>query len=195
MESTILGPVLFVVAVQWWLLQASNGDIGEIDRLKRQRNEERSGRILAQQKLRELRNKESNSKGFVLEPIAYLESPFLERRGTPRQPMLVPAAKARIRFVKQRIQHEHFAELKEFSHLWVVFMFHENTNVGTTIAARIKPPRLYGKRVGCLSSRSPHRPNPIGLSVCEILEVGADYIDIGCVDMMHGTPILDGKHL
>lgn len=46
--------------------------------------------------------------------------------------------------------------------------------------------------MGCLSTRSPHRPNNLGLSVCEVISVGKDFIDIACVDMVDGTPILDG---
>ncbi len=59
--------------------------------------------------------------------------------------------------------------------------------------AKIRPPRLHGQKVGCLSTRSPHRPNEIGLSVCEIVSVGPDYLELRAVDMVHGTPILDGK--
>ena len=46
--------------------------------------------------------------------------------------------------------------------------------------------------MGCLSTRSPHRPNNLGLSVCEVISVSKDFIDIACVDMVDGTPILDG---
>ena len=53
---------------------------------------------------------------------------------------------------------------------------------------QIAPPRLKGKKVGCLSTRSPHRPNNVGLSVCELLSVGEDYIDIRSIDFVHGTP-------
>mmetsp|Transcript_6229 Transcript_6229/g.8697 ORF Transcript_6229/g.8697 Transcript_6229/m.8697 type:complete len:209 (-) Transcript_6229:1766-2392(-) len=62
-----------------------------------------------------------------------------------------------------------------------------------TMPSKIKPPRLHGCKVGCLSTRSPHRPNNIGLSVCEVVTVGKDYIDISCVDMVDGTPVLDVK--
>ena len=75
-------------------------------------------------------------------------------------------------------------------------MLHSNTNSdnhSNNQAAKIKPPRLHGQRVGCLSTRSPHRPNNIGLSVCEVAEVGANYIDVLGCDMMHGTPVLDVK--
>jgi tRNA-Thr(GGU) m(6)t(6)A37 methyltransferase TsaA len=130
--------------------------------------------------------------------IGHVRSPFPDRRGTPRQPLLVPAAHGRIVFDKRFVQREHFQELSQFSHIFVLFVFHENTNtdsknVGKVSNAKIAPPRLGGKKVGCLSTRSPHRPNPIGLSVCEVLAVGDDYIDIKSVDFVDGTPVLDVK--
>ena len=94
------------------------------------------------------------------------------------------------------VKAAHFQELTQFSHVWVLFVFHENTNTDKaenggrphTCQAKIAPPRLKGKKVGCLSTRSPHRPNNLGLSVCEVLSVGDDYIDIRSIDFVHGTP-------
>eukprot|EP00981_Chlorochromonas_danica_P006971 scaffold1508_cov182-Ochromonas_danica.AAC.5 len=63
----------------------------------------------------------------------------------------------------------------------------------TQSKAKIRPPRLHGKSVGCLSTRSPHRPNAVGLSVCEIVEVNQEGIIISCLDMVDGTPVLDVK--
>ena len=74
-------------------------------------------------------------------------------------------------------------------------MFHENTNTDATSLAKIKPPRLFGKKVGCLSTRSPHRPNALGLSVCEVISVTNESIELACIDMMDGTPVLDSKYL
>ena len=78
---------------------------------------------------------------------------------------------------------------EQFSHIWVVWVFHKNTNVDAaaktnnqknkTVPAKIQPPRLHGARVGCLSTRSPHRPNPIGLSVAEVRRVSV--MDERCV--------------
>jgi tRNA-Thr(GGU) m(6)t(6)A37 methyltransferase TsaA len=93
------------------------------------------------------------------------------------------------------VQLEHFSEIREFSHIWVLFVFHENTNADSqgVSVAKIRPPRLYGKKVGCLSTRSPHRPNNIGLSVCSVESVGSDYIELSGIDMVDGTPVLDVK--
>jgi len=169
----------------------------EAEEERRLRQIERTGRIRTQQKQRVAQQEKSGEEGFRLKAIGHIESPFPDRRGTPRQPSLVPAAKGRIRFDKQRIQHEHFAELAEFSHVWVLFIFHENTNTDTIDAspppAKIKPPRLHGKKVGTLSTRSPHRPNPIGLSWCEIVSVGSDWIEVRGLDLVDKTPVLDVK--
>jgi len=166
----------------------------ELDKQTKLRANERIGRISAQQANREANSKLSEEKGFHYHPIGHIESPFPDRRGTPRQPSLVPGARGKIRFDKKLIQNEHFKELAQFSHVWVVFVFHNNTNTEKhNQIAKIKPPRLHGAKVGCLSTRSPHRPNNIGLSVCEVVGTGEDYIELRCVDMVHGTPVLDGE--
>mmetsp|Transcript_2916 Transcript_2916/g.3053 ORF Transcript_2916/g.3053 Transcript_2916/m.3053 type:complete len:372 (+) Transcript_2916:315-1430(+) len=154
---------------------------------------ERLGRINVQKRERDRLTLENLKSGYQYRPIGFIESPFPDRRGTPRQPVLVPAAKGKIRFNKSLIQNEHFKEISQFSHIWVIFVFHENTNTDSeSLPARITPPRL-GKKVGCLSTRSPHRPNNIGLSVCEVVEVGNDYIGISGIDFVDGTPVLDIK--
>jgi tRNA-Thr(GGU) m(6)t(6)A37 methyltransferase TsaA len=118
----------------------------------------------------------------------------MDRRGTPRQPILIPAAKGIIKFNKKLIQYEHYKELENFSHIWVVFVFNFNTNLdANSISAKIKPPRLHGERVGCLSTRAPHRPNPIGLSVCEIVSVTSTHVEVRGIDFVNGTEILDIK--
>lgn len=76
----------------------------------------------------------------------------------------------------------------------VIWAFHGNTNGDSCTKetpAKVKPPRC-SFRVGCLSTRSPHRPNAIGLSVVQVIGVGADYIDICGLDMVDGTPVFDG---
>lgn len=171
----------------------------DIERLKNEleneiskRETERIGRINLQKEIRHEEQLKNEVKGYLYKSIGNIESPFPDRRGTPRQPILVQA-RGRIKFNKKIIQHEHFHELKDFSHIWILFVFHENTSISTKLPSKIKPPRLHGSKVGCLSTRSPHRPNNIGLSVCEIVNVGNDYIDIIGVDMVDGTPVLDIK--
>lgn len=165
-----------------------------IEKAKALREVERKGRISAQQRTREQIIKASDESGYRYNVIATIESPFPDRRGTPRQPLLVRSAKGKIRFNKQLVQHDHFKELEHFSHLWIIFVFHCNTNVDAkSLPAKIKPPRLGGAKVGCLSTRSPHRPNNIGLSVCEISQVGSDFIEVIGLDLVDGTPVLDSK--
>lgn len=165
----------------------------QVEKLKLKCEAERVGRINLQKDQRNEKILLQDKQGYMYRAIAYVESPFPDRRGTPRQPILVRAAKGRIRFCKN-IQHEHFSELQQFSHIWALFVFHENTTSShNNLPAKIKPPRLHGKRVGCLSTRSPHRPNNIGLSVCEVVGIGKDYIEIAGIDMVDGTPIIDVK--
>jgi tRNA-Thr(GGU) m(6)t(6)A37 methyltransferase TsaA len=156
------------------------------------RQSERSSRISLQQRAREEKISRSIEEGFSYVPIGVVSSPFGKRCGTPRQPILCPAAKGRIVFNKSIVQRDHFQEIKNFSHIWVIWSFHGNTNADSAdVASKVKPPRCSFK-VGCLSTRSPHRPNAIGLSVVQVVGVGNDYIDIACIDMIDGTPVLDG---
>lgn len=205
---------LFVVIIFQWryvlnlkmkLKSERLSHLQEIKKWEDLREVERKGRISSQQKSCEKLLQDFNSKGFTFQSIGKIESPFPDRRGTPRQPLLVTAARGKIRFDRRLIQFHFFKEIQEFSHIWVLFIFHKNTNIdsiasncdgkGSTgmVAAKVKPPRLHGIKVGCLSTRSPHRPCNIGLSLCQVESVGDDYIEISGIDMVHGTPILDIK--
>jgi hypothetical protein len=95
-----------------------------VEREKELRQVERKGRISVQQQKRHDIKKENAECGYNFPPIGYVESPFPDRRGTPRQPNLVQAATGRIRFDKKIIQQEHFKELEQFSHIWVIWVFH-----------------------------------------------------------------------
>jgi tRNA-Thr(GGU) m(6)t(6)A37 methyltransferase TsaA len=201
-SATIL--IIFNVAIVVCIRRRHSREISEVEKkfdeeLKKeraQRGKERLGRISVQKKSRERLTQENLKSGYQYRPIGYVQSPFPDRRGCPRQPVLVPAALGKIKFDKSIIQFEHFKEIVQFSHIWVIFVFHDNTNGDTeadNIPARIKPPRLGGAKVGCLTTRSPHRPNAIGLSVCEIIDVGPDYISVCGIDMVDGTPVLDIK--
>jgi tRNA (adenine37-N6)-methyltransferase len=200
--ASILSTVICIEAIYIIYQSYSNARIREdLNHMNSKRNADRTGRIRAEKKLRENRKDEiQKSDGQHMKYIGYIETPFPDRRGTPRQPLLVPSAHGRIKFNKQIIQSDHFQELSQFSHVWITFVFHENTNAdgggrdkNATCAAKIAPPRLKGKKVGCLSTRSPHRPNPIGLSVCEIVSIGKDFIEIKSIDFVNGTPVLDVK--
>jgi len=234
------------------------------------RAEERTGRTTAERMLRQLQQQQqqqqqqrseeaeeevdsttrggTSSRCMVYRPIGFLESCFVERRGTPRQGMLAPAARSRLRILPSVVQAAALEGIEGFSHVWLIWDFHENTNNtaplsddaggrrgrgggssssgggsggsggsssssgkggGTSGAARgngrarqvkakIHPPGLSGKKVGLFATRTPHRPNPIGLSLCRLLRVegagdGRDTLVLGGADIVDGTPILDVK--
>ena len=127
------------------------------------------------------------------EPIGIVRSPFKEKFGIPRQSRLAKSARAEIRLPLAKFR-DAVDGLEGFSHLWIIFVFHE---AGAS-KVRVRPPRLGGsKKVGVLASRSPHRPNPIGMSVVELdrIEKTAKelVIHVRGADLLDGTPVLDIK--
>ena len=132
---------------------------------------------------------------FSLEPIGFISSCFTEKFGTPRQPGLVPSAEARLRLIGPFNRPEMVRGLESFSHIWVQFLFHQALTDGWKTTVR--PPRLGGvERKGVWATRSPHRPNFIGMSAVELkgIEVEDEVeLVLGGVDLMDGTPVLDIK--
>lgn len=141
--------------------------------------------------------KKRGSEAFEFAPIGYVRSPFPDKFGVPRQPGLVSEAKGVLKIEKDPDLKTALRGLEEFSHLWIVFVFHEHG--GKNWKPSIRPPRLGGSRkVGVLASRSPHRPNPIGLSAVTLDRIdleaeGGPEIHVGGIDLLDGTPILDVK--
>jgi tRNA-Thr(GGU) m(6)t(6)A37 methyltransferase TsaA len=129
---------------------------------------------------------------LILKEIAKVESCYKQKFGTPRQPGLVPESFATI-YLKKEFQPELSLQgLEKFSHIWLIWGFHQNSNAG--FHAKVHPPRLKGKRVGVFATRSPHRPNPIGLSLVAIEKIVLpNKIHIKGVDLVDGTPIYDIK--
>ena len=80
--------------------------------------------------------------------------------------------------------------IEGFSHVWIVFLFHNNVGQPHD---KIHPPRLGGKTFGMLATRSPHRPNPVGLTVARIDSIEGDTIHMSGVDLVNGTPVIDVK--
>lgn len=123
--------------------------------------------------------------------LGVIESCYPDRFGTPRQPGLSSEAES-ILVIHPEWQPEISLQgLSEFSHLWVIFLFHKNTN--QRFHAKVHPPRLNGESRGVFATRSPHRPNPIGLSVVKIKKIEGDRITVQGGDFVDGTPILDIK--
>lgn len=123
--------------------------------------------------------------------LGILESCFREKFGAPRQPLLVPAAAARLKVRREFIPEQSLKGLEEFSHVWLLSYFHLNTN--KNFLSTVHPPRLKGKTVGVFASRSPHRPSPIGLSVAKLEKIAGDTLYLSGTDLVDGTPILDVK--
>lgn len=123
--------------------------------------------------------------------IGVLESCFQEKFGTPRQPHLVPGSFARLKIHPQYSPEHSLEGLAEFSHVWLLSWFHLSTN--KTFHPKIHPPRMKGGKIGVFASRSPHRPNPVGLSLTKLERVEKDTLYLSGIDLINGTPILDVK--
>jgi len=128
--------------------------------------------------------------------IARIHSEFPTKFGIPRQSGLVPSLRARIVFEPEYRNAEALRGIEEFSHLWLIWGFSEVQQEGWS--PTVRPPRLGGnRRMGVFATRSPFRPNPIGLSCVELIE--ADFnpknptLLVGGADLMDGTPIYDIK--
>ena len=134
---------------------------------------------------------------WTLRPIARIQSDFSEKFGIPRQSGLVEALRARVVFAPEYRVREAFRGLEGFSHIWLVWGFSQN--VGAGWSPTVRPPRLGGNvRMGVFATRSPFRPNPIGLSCVELLAIDYDAPDgpalvVGGADLLDGTPIFDVK--
>ena len=181
------------------------------------RQEERTGRIRAEVKLRtvskeleQLRLKDERNDDniamtkdnsstslhrMVLGCIGTVESPYIKRMGTPRQPQLAPSSRGLIQFSCQAAALD---GIDDYSHIWIIFAFHANTNNqsdGENNKTKIRPPRAGGRKVGQLATRSPHRPNCLGLSLVRLerWDSSKRQLQITGLDLVHGTPVFDVK--
>jgi len=131
-----------------------------------------------------------NPPAFTFDPIGTIHSCYGEKFGIPRQPGLVKSATATLELPRDML--DAVRGLEEFSHLWIVFVFHRS--VRDEWKATVRPPRLGGnERIGVFASRSNFRPNPIGLSVVELLGIEGTVLKLGGGDFLDGTPVLDIK--
>lgn len=128
---------------------------------------------------------------FNLRPIGTLQTPYVDKFGTPRQGALAPSSSGIIT-LNPELQPELITEgLKSFSHIWLITWFHKQDTA--KIPIKIEPPRLKGERLGTLATRSPHRPNPIGLTLVKLINIHRGQIHVSGVDLVDGTPVLDIK--
>jgi tRNA-Thr(GGU) m(6)t(6)A37 methyltransferase TsaA len=128
--------------------------------------------------------------------IGKVNSPYKEKFAIPRQPGLVTSAKATIALSGDANNAELVRELAQFSHIWVLFVFHRTQEQGWK--PLVRPPRLGGnKKMGVLATRSTFRPNPIGMSVVKLdsIEIKKQQVilHISAIDLLDGTPVIDIK--
>ncbi len=167
-------------------------------------------------------NVEVPLESITMQPIGHISSVYRLCVGTPRQGLLAPNSRGRIDLYPNRISSNSILELDSFSHVWVVFIFHLNSNqkaverskqkiegdkvIKRQFKAKIKPPALGGKSVGVFATRTPHRPNPVGFSLCKIdkiviptkkkhqrLNSDPYHVYVSGLDLVDGTPVLDIK--
>lgn len=174
---------------------------------------ERRGRTRVEKEMKRLTEVQLNTaEGFFIQPVGYIESCFRQCVGTPRQGALVPSSRATLK-LHSNVSPESFDGLEEFSHVWITFKFHLNTNTlkeakafnnvvtsqdkyrrKYTFTGKITPPMLKEKK-GVFATRSPHRPNPMGVTLAKIVSVDKSKhcIFLSACDLVDGTPVLDIK--
>ena len=134
-----------------------------------------------------------------IEPVAYIRTDFAEKFGLPRQSGLVPELKGEVVFHPAYSTPDAVRGLDEFSHIWLIWGFHAaEKQPGKGWSATVRPPRLGGNaRVGVFASRSPFRPNPLGMSCVKLDAVDAEAhpvrLLVSGIDLLDGTPIYDIK--
>ena len=124
-----------------------------------------------------------------MHPVAYYKGPLGSKFGVPRQSGIVATLRGRVVLEPPFAQEEALRGLEGFSRIWLLWGFSERSD-----ALTVRPPRLGGnERVGVFASRSPYRPNPIGLSCVEVERIEGTVIYVRGADLMDGTPVYDIK--
>ncbi len=133
----------------------------------------------------------------IIRPIAYMKSDFPTKFGIPRQSGLVESLRSTIVFEPEYRNPDALRGLEDFSHIWLIWQFSEA--VRTEWTPTVRPPRLGGNtRMGVFATRSPFRPNALGLSCVKIVGIestaeNGTVIHVAGADLMDGTPIFDIK--
>lgn len=135
---------------------------------------------------------EKPSKDIKFQPIGFIRTVFADKRAVPRQANIAETILSRVELCKELYTNpeQSLETLEDFSHVWIIYHFHRNE---PHFKPKISPPRLDGKKVGVLATRSPHRPNPIGISLVKVDKVEGSIIYFYGSDMVDGTPVLDIK--
>ena len=135
--------------------------------------------------------KMNNQNEFKLSSIGVIHTAFKQKLSIPRQPGLAPSAQGIIKLNSDYAREDTLRGLESFDYLWIFFWCHASNSWRETV----KPPRLGGKeKVGVFATRSPHRPNPIGLSAVKLERITSDFeLIVSGIDILDQTPILDIK--
>ena len=133
---------------------------------------------------------------FQFEQIGVIRSPYKEKFAVPRQPGLVKSCGGELHLIAPYNQAEAVRGLEAFSHLWVLFIFHQTMEGGWR--PTVRPPRLGGNaRMGVFATRSTFRPNPVGMSLVELKDIRCQkdrvILELGSLDLIDGTPVVDIK--
>lgn len=133
---------------------------------------------------------------FSFSQIGRIRSPYKEKFAVPRQPGLVEDGCGELMLLPPYNQPEAVRGLEDFSHIWVMFIFHQTMEGGWR--PTVRPPRLGGNaRIGVFATRSTFRPNPVGMSLIELKGIrcqGSEVIlELGSLDLVDGTPVIDIK--
>ena len=124
-----------------------------------------------------------------MHPIGVVRSPFHERSSAPRQATAPFAAAATIELFPGQNYEDALADVAAWDYLWLLFCFDRNRGW----RPKVLPPRSAGKRRGVFATRSPYRPNPLGLSAVRLVRVEGLTLHVANADMLDGTPVLDLK--
>mmetsp|Transcript_9994 Transcript_9994/g.19613 ORF Transcript_9994/g.19613 Transcript_9994/m.19613 type:complete len:403 (-) Transcript_9994:179-1387(-) len=184
----------------------------EVEELRVKLEVETAGRTRSERALRERFLQETDGTGRF-RAVGHMRSMFKTRFGTPRQGSLATESRGVIEMDDRVVAPKSLTGLRGFSHVWIVFVFHENTNMHkmnrgnpaksveeqakkpNQFPSFVKPPQAGGLRVGLFATRTPHRPNPIGLSLAQLHSVDEKrgLVHLRGIDLVDGTPILDIK--
>lgn len=132
----------------------------------------------------------STATSFTFHSIGTISSVFKLKYGTPRQGTIAPAARGTFT-LSPSIPASALEGLEEYSHVWLVFVFHANSN--KQFRPKVEPPRAGGRKMGVFATRSPHRLNPLGLSLVRLERVEGRTLHLSALDLIEGTPVVDLK--
>jgi tRNA (adenine37-N6)-methyltransferase len=126
---------------------------------------------------------------LTLDPIGFVQSPLATKVEAARQPQAAAGVSARIELLPGRNFEHALEDLQRWELIWVIFWFHLNSGW----RPKVLPPRSTTGRKGVFATRSPHRPNPLGISVVRLERMDGLILHIRDSDMLDGTPVLDLK--